>query len=166
MIEKELENLLNQDEGEAVECKPKLLQRHEIAEYAVGIGNAGGGYLIMGVSDRIPRKILPIPIPIQDDLARIRESVADSAQIHLTVEVVPTEKGAVIVATIPARPRGILFHTRDGKYLIRLGGGLRGMTIAEIDSIRRSSPGRVGISCRSTIVHRKCQGACFGSFRR
>lgn len=46
MTEKELENLLNQGEGEAVECKPKLLQRHEIAEYAVGIGNAGGGYLI------------------------------------------------------------------------------------------------------------------------
>jgi len=72
MREKELENLLNLCEGEAVECKPKLLQRHEIAEYAVGIGNAGGGYLIMGVSDRIPRKILPVQIPTQDDLARIR----------------------------------------------------------------------------------------------
>jgi predicted HTH transcriptional regulator len=120
MREKELENLLNQCEGEAGECKPKLLQRHEIAEYAVGIGNAGGGYLIMGVSNRSPRKILPVQIPTQDDLARMRESVADSAQIHLTIEVVPTEKGAVIIATIPARLRGILFHSRDGNCFMNM----------------------------------------------
>ncbi len=137
MTEAELVNLIAQCEGEGIECKPNLLSRREIAEYAVGIGNAGGGYLVMGVSDRIPRKILPIQIPSQDEMARIRESVADSAQIHLAIEVVSTKEGAVIVATIPPRPRGILFHTRDGKYLIRLGEGLRGMTLAEIDSIRR-----------------------------
>ncbi len=83
MTEKEPENLLNQCEGEAAECKPKLLRRHEIGESAVGIGNAGGGYLSMGVRGRIPRKILPVQIPSQDDLARIRESVADSAKIRL-----------------------------------------------------------------------------------
>lgn len=137
MTEAELVNLIAQCEGEGIECKANLLSRREIAEYAVGIGNAGGGYLVMGVSDRVPRKILPIQIPSQDEMARIRESVADSAQIHLAIEVVSTKEGAVIVATIPPRPRGILFHTRDGKYLIRLGEGLRGMTLAEIDSIRR-----------------------------
>jgi len=72
MTEKEPENLLNQCEGEAAECKPKPLRRHEIGESVVGIGNAGGGYLSMGVRGRIPRKILPVQIPTQDDLARIR----------------------------------------------------------------------------------------------
>jgi hypothetical protein len=32
-----------------------------------------------------------------------------------------------------------VLHTRDGKYLTRLGGGLRGLTQAEIDAIRREA---------------------------
>jgi ATP-dependent DNA helicase RecG len=139
MTEAELRELLSHCEGEAVECKPRLLPRHEIAEYAVGIGNAGGGWLIMGVSDRIPRRIIPLPVPSPDDLARIRESVADSAQIHISIDAVSTQDGSILLAKIPPRPRGIPFHTRDGKYLIRLGEGLRGMTLTEIDSIRREA---------------------------
>lgn len=52
MTDAQLRELLSRAEGEAVEFKPNLLSRREIAEYAVGIGNAGGGWLIMGVSDR------------------------------------------------------------------------------------------------------------------
>ena len=116
MTEAELQKLLSQCEGEAVECKPRLLPRHEIAEYAVGIGNAGGGWLIMGVSDRIPRRIIPLTVPSPDELARIRESVADSAQIHISIEVISAEGGSILVAKIAPRPRGTPFHTRDGKY--------------------------------------------------
>jgi len=139
MTEEELFSLLVYCENERIECKPKLLSRREIAEYAVGIGNAGGGWLIMGVSDKIPRRILPIDIPSNNELAKIRESVADSAQIHINIEVVPTREGSVVATQIPARPRGIPFHTRDGKYLIRLGEELRGMTLAEIDAIRQEA---------------------------
>jgi ATP-dependent DNA helicase RecG len=139
MTEAELRRLLAEPEGEAVECKPKVISRSEIAAYAVGIGNAGGGWLIMGVSDRMPRRILAIKPPGADELAKIRESVADSAQLHITVDVVPTSDGPVVVAGIPPRPRGVPFHTRDGKYLIRLGAGLRGMTLAEIDAIRKEA---------------------------
>lgn len=110
MTEVELRRLLARRESEAIECKPALLSRREMAEYAVGIGNAGGGWLIMGVSDRIPRRVHPVNVPSDDELARIRESVADSAQIHITIEIVPTREGPVLVAQIPARPRGIPFH--------------------------------------------------------
>jgi len=139
VTEAELFQLMLQRENEAVEFKPKVLKRHEIAEYAVGIGNAGGGWLIMGVTDRFPRRIKPVTMPSEDELAKMRASVADSAGIHVTVEPLPTAQGAVLVVGIPARPRGTLFHTRDGKYLIRLGEGLRGMTVAEIDAIRREA---------------------------
>jgi len=44
-----------------------------------------------------------------------------------------------MVAHIPSRPRGIPFHTRDGKFLIRLGEELRGMPLSEIDAIRREA---------------------------
>lgn len=139
MTEEELLDLLASCESERIECKPKLLSRREIAEYAVGIGNAGGGLLIMGVSNKVPRSIVPIDLPPADEIARIQESVADSAQIHIRLEIIPTHQGPVVVAHIPSRPRGIPFHTRDGKYLIRLGEELRGMPLAEIDAIRQEA---------------------------
>ncbi len=55
MTEQELRDLPASPENEVVECKPGIPSRREIAEYAVGIGNAGGGRLIMGVSDRVQR---------------------------------------------------------------------------------------------------------------
>ena len=136
MTETELLDLVAGREGEAVEFKPKLLKRHEIAEYAVGIANSGGGYLIMGVSNRAPRRILPVKIPSDDELAKVRESVADSTGIRIDLEAVRTKGGPIIAARIPPRPRGTVLHTRDGKYLIRLDDKLRGMTLAEIDAAR------------------------------
>ena len=126
-------------EAEGIEFKPALLGRKEIAEYAVGIGNAGGGHLIMGVTNKPPRQIQPVSPPSADDIQQIRRSVYDSAQIHIQVENLATPSGNVVIVPIPARPRGDLFHTRDGKYLIRVGEDLRGMTLAEIDSIRREA---------------------------
>jgi ATP-dependent DNA helicase RecG len=139
VTEAELRSLLAEQEDETVEFKPNLPNRREIAEYAVGIGNAGGGWLIMGVADRPPHHVQRIEIPSDDELAKIRQSVADAAQIHITIETVHPPEGAVLVARIPPRPRGLPFHTRDGKYLIRLGDGLRGMTLPEIDAIRREA---------------------------
>lgn len=137
MTEEELRALLAHPESETVECKPSVLSRREIAEYAVGIGNSGGGWLIMGVSDGMPRSILRAHMPSAEELARIRDSVADATRIHIALEIVPTSDGPVLAARIPARPRGIPFHTMDGKYLIRLGEGLRGMTLEQLDAIRR-----------------------------
>ena len=139
MNEQELRQLMAASESESVEFKPGISSRSDIAEYAVGIGNAGGGWLILGVSDRMPRQVLPIPLLQDEDLARIRESVADATQIRIEIETVTTTYGAVLAIRIPPRPRGVPFHTQTGKYLIRLGEGLRGMTLSEIDTIRREA---------------------------
>jgi ATP-dependent DNA helicase RecG len=137
--EQELRQLMAASESESVEFKPGIPSRSDIAEYAVGIGNAGGGWLILGVSDRMPRQVLPLPLLQDEDLARIRESVADATQIRIEIETVTTTDGAVLAIRIPPRPRGVPFHTQTGKYLIRLGEGLRGMTLSEIDTIRREA---------------------------
>jgi len=139
VTEAELRQLMEQCESESLEFKPKVLKRHEIAEYAVGISNAGGGWLIMGVTDRHPRTVKGIVVPSQDELAKIQESVIDSTGIHIEVEIVATAEGSVLAVKIPSHPRGIPHHTRSGKYLIRRGEGLRGMTLKEIDAIRREA---------------------------
>jgi len=135
----ELKELMTVPETPSVEFKPALLSRKELAEYAVGIGNAGGGHIIMGVSDKRPRRILPIERVSDAEIHRIRESVADAAQIHIGLDHLETPDGMVLVATIPPRPRGMPFHTRDGKYLVRLGEELRGMTVPELDGIRQEA---------------------------
>ena len=135
----EFQRCIADREAEGIEFKPALLGRKEIAEYAVGIGNAGGGHLIMGVTNKPPRQIQPVSPPSADDIQQIRRSVYDSAQIHIQVENLATPSGNVVIVPIPARPRGGVFHTRDGKYLIRLGEDLRGMTLQEIDAFRQEA---------------------------
>lgn len=139
VTEEELNRLLAGTESEAVEFKPALLSRREIAEYAVGIGNSGGGRLVMGVTDKVPRRVQPLP-PLSDgEIQQLRRSVYDSAQIHVHFENLPTTGGNVVVVTIPARPRGQVLHTRDGKYLVRVGEDLRGLTVPELDAIRQEA---------------------------
>lgn len=132
----ELQALMVGNEAEHVEFKPSLEPRTEIARYAVGIGNSGGGHLVMGVTNRPPRRIQPVDPLSNDDLQLIRRSVYDSAQIHVQVENLDTPEGNVVVVTIPGRSRGHVFHTRRGDYLIRVGEDLRGLTLAEIDAMR------------------------------
>lgn len=138
MTEADLRSILLCDESSGIEFKPSLLSRKEIAEYSVGIGNSGGGLLIMGVTDRPPRTVQPIHLK-PGELEQIRQSVADAARVRVELSAIQTSDGQVLVASIPGRPKGVVFHTIDGKYLIRLDDKLRGMTVAEIDAIRREA---------------------------
>lgn len=135
----ELQSFMASREAEGIEFKPSLLSRKEIAEYAVGIGNAGGGFLIMGVTDKIPRRIQPVPVQSEQEIQHLLRSVYDSAQIHVRVDNLAAAGGNVVVVQIPPRPRGQVFHTRDGKYLTRLKEDLRGLTLTEIDAIRHEA---------------------------
>lgn len=139
MNAEELRRLMQKSESQGLEFKPGILSRKEIAEYAVGIGNSGGGLLIMGVSDKSPRRVMFRKKIAKQDLDKIRQSVADNAQIHVDVQTLDLDEGTVVVVRIPPRPRGIPFNTRDGKYLIRLGDELRGMSLPELDAIRREA---------------------------
>lgn len=166
MNEAELRTLMGASESETVEFKPKLLGRDEISEYAVGIGNAGGGWLVMGITDRPPRRIVSFDLPSEKDMARIRESVADSTGIHIRIEIVETCDGPVLATCIPGRPRGIPFHTKSGKYLTRLGEGLRGLTPAEIDAIRREAGAELTALPISEPVERIVSAAGIEELRR
>ncbi|MEI7928240.1 MAG: RNA-binding domain-containing protein, partial [Verrucomicrobiales bacterium] len=130
-------------EGEQVEFKLSLLSRREFAEYAVGLGNSGGGWLLTGVSDRAQRRVQPFPWPSEDDIQRIRTSIYDAARIRVDFLRVEHPDGPVLAMRVPPRPRGMVFHTQDGKYLIRLDEGLRGMTLPELDAIRREAGGEI-----------------------
>ena len=139
MTSEELNSFLDGSEGEHVEFKPSLLGRRELAEYAVGLGNSGGGWLLTGISDRKPLMVLAFPWPSEEELQRIRTSIYDAARIRVDLVRIEHSEGPVLGMRVPPRPRGMVFHTQDGKYLIRLDEGLRGMTLAELDGIRQEA---------------------------
>jgi ATP-dependent DNA helicase RecG len=136
MDEDRLQELMQSPEGENLEFKQALLSRKAIGEYAVGIGNEGGGWLILGVSDKAPRKVVGIDELSAAELQQIRDAVLDATGIRVEPHVVPSEGRIVLALRIPGRPRGQIFSTRSGKYLMRSGEGLRGMTLTEIEAIR------------------------------
>jgi ATP-dependent DNA helicase RecG len=151
MDEAQLRQLMIADEGEGLEFKRALLSRKEIAEYAVGIGNEGGGWLIFGITDKRPRRIVGVEEQPAADLQRLRDSVMDAAGIRIEPELVHTADGVALALKIPARPRGQIFFARSGKYLMRTGEGLRAMTPVEIEKIRREEVGPQNFTAE--IVH-------------
>lgn len=79
MDEMRLRVIMKDNEGERLEFKSGMIKRSEITDYAVGIGNEGGGWLVLGVTDRKPRRIAGIPDPGAEELQKISDAVLDGA---------------------------------------------------------------------------------------
>ncbi len=136
LTEAELKRLLAGEEDEHVEFKESFLSRKEIGEYAVGIGNEGGGWLVMGVTNKKPRRIAGMAEPSAEDRQRLLDGVLDATGIRIGLNPFRMVGGFVLAVRIPGRPRGQIFHTKTGKFLMRAGEGLRGMSVGEIERIR------------------------------
>ena len=133
--EPSLRTMMSAEEDERLEFKQTLLPTKEIAEYAVALGNEGGGWLIMGITNRKPRAIVNLAEKPREELLKIQTSVLDSAGIKILLHSVTTSDGCVLAVEIPSRLPGKVFHTKTGKYLMRAGESLRGMTNEEIAAI-------------------------------
>lgn len=133
--EASLRALISADEDERLEFKRTLLSTKEITEYAVALGNEGGGWLIMGVTNRKPRAVVGVPEHSREELLRIQSAVFDSGGIKIRLHPISTSTGWVLAVEIPSRLPGKVFHTQGGKYLMRAGESLRGMPNEEIAAI-------------------------------
>jgi hypothetical protein len=143
-----LVTLISADEHERLEFKRTLLSTKGITEYAVALGNEGGGWLIIGVTNNKPRAIVGVREQSHDELLRIQSAVFDSAGIKIRLHPISTSTGWVLAIDIPSRLPGKIFHTQGGKYLMRAGESLRGMPNEEIAAIftEVSPPGQAAVS--------------------
>ena len=132
--------LLGVEESEHVEFKGGSLGVKELIEYAVGVGNSGGGVLVLGVSDK-RREVRGLSEEAVASLRSAPTSVLNSVRIRVEVESRTLDGKTLVVVTIPGRPRGRVFHTADGKYLMRSGENLVGMPEAEVTRILREEGG-------------------------
>jgi len=124
MDEKALRALLEEDEGEHIEFKKaeSSFGLKELIEYSVALANERGGMLILGVSDKKPRRIVGTSA-YKDGIAGTKEKLIAQVRLRIDVEEINCPEGRVLVFHIPSRPIGMPLHI-DGRYLMRAGEAL------------------------------------------
>ena len=100
----------------------------------MALANEGGGYLLLGVSDKQPRRVVGTQaFAAAADLNDIKSRIVDKLHIRVeTVELAHAD-GRVLVFDVPSRPVGQPLNF-DGTYLMRAGEDLVPMTP---DQLRR-----------------------------
>ncbi len=126
-----LEKWLNAPaETERLEFKEAKLQYDttKLLRYCVALANEGGGYLILGVSDKRPRRVVGSQAFLSPtDLNDIKSRIVDKLRFRVDATELQHPNGRVLVFEVPTRPVGqpLAF---DGAYLMRAGEDLVPMT--------------------------------------
>jgi predicted HTH transcriptional regulator len=89
--------------------------------YCVAMANEGGGHLVLGVTNEIPRTV--VGTRAFNNPIEMATKLFQKLGFRVDVEEVAHREGRVVVFTIPARPRGTAYHL-DGRYLMRSGESL------------------------------------------
>ena len=90
----------------------------KLCKYCVAIANEGGGHIIFGVQDKLPRKVVGTNAFL--DVIDITSKIFTWVGFRVDVEEISHPEGRILVFTIPARPRGTAYHYQ-GAYLMRSG---------------------------------------------
>ena len=124
---KRLELLLQKKEGENVEFKEakQALGFRKLAEYCVALANERGGKLILGVTDKRPRRI--VGSNAFPNMEKIKRQLLDAIHLRVEIEEISHPDGRVLVFHIPSRPLGMPLQY-DGRYLMRSGDSLVSMS--------------------------------------
>lgn len=125
--------LLQPRENEHLEFKEARNQYDsgKMLKYCVALANEGGGHLILGVSDKLPRQVVGSQAFLNREatVAMILEKL----RMRVDITELAHPDGRVLVFEIPPRPTGQPLHL-DGMYLMRAGEELQPMTQ---DQLRR-----------------------------
>jgi ATP-dependent DNA helicase RecG len=112
-----------QSEHQHLEFKEAKTQfdNQKLYKYCVALANEGGGYLLLGIEDKAPRKV--VGTAAFNDVVNMAAKMFQALGFRVDIEEVAHPDGRVLVFTIPPRPRGTAFHF-EGAYLMRAGEGL------------------------------------------
>lgn len=102
-----------------------------LSEYCVALANEGGGILLLGVTDKPPRKV--VGTAALNNPVQASQKLFNTIGFRVEIEEIAHGVGRVLVLHIPPRPKGTAYHL-DGKYLMRSGSSLRPMSE---DQLRR-----------------------------
>lgn len=97
----------------------------DLFRYCVALSNEGGGSLVLGVTDKAPRRI--VGTTCFPDLNRIKSRLLDTLKFRVDVFELTVPEGRVLTFFCPSRPIGTPREYR-GHYLMRSGESLVPMT--------------------------------------
>ncbi|MBI5647501.1 MAG: putative DNA binding domain-containing protein [Ignavibacteriae bacterium] len=123
-------------EDEHLEFKEAKIQfdTDKLLRYCVALANEGGGHLILGVSDRPPRKVVSTnAFSALKDLNSIKAHIVSQLHIRVNVTELFHPDGRVLVFDIPSRPAGFPIDY-NAVHFMRVGEEVRKMTH---DQLRR-----------------------------
>ncbi|MEW6684485.1 MAG: ATP-binding protein [Nitrospirota bacterium] len=144
-------------EGEHLEFKEAKNQYDltKLFRYCVALANEGGGKLILGVTDKPPRKV--VGSSAFPNLAEIQSRILDKLRFRVSVEELPQPDGRVVIFHVPHRPVGTAYSF-EGAYLMRSGEDTVSMTEDRLRAIFNEGkpgwllePARDGLSAADVI---------------
>lgn len=138
VTEEQVHHWLTSDENEHLEFK--RAENHFDADKAIrlccALANEGGGYLVLGVSDKKPRCIEGTPA--FRNINEIKRKVIDALRLRVEIQELFFQEKRVIVFTVPSRHLGLPLQA-EGKYWMRRGEDLVSMTWDKLKSISEES---------------------------
>lgn len=125
---------LSEPEGARLEFKEAKNNFHfeKLVDYCVALGNEGGGKIILGVTDRRPRRI--VGTTAFTEPGRTEAGLYERLTHRIPVEEVQTSEGRVLIVHVPPRLPGTAWQI-NGRYLKRAGDDLAAMDHAELRTI-------------------------------
>jgi ATP-dependent DNA helicase RecG len=129
-----LRQWLGEPEGLRLEFKEAKQNYHfeKLLECCVAIANEGGGKIVLGVTDRRPRRIVGTAAFAEP--GRTEAGIHERLSRRVPIEEVHTPEGRVVIVHVPGRLPGTAWEI-DGRYLKRAGDGLAPLGDAELRAI-------------------------------
>lgn len=127
----QLQNWLAEPEGTRLEFKEAKQNYHfdKLVAYCVALANEGGGKIILGVTDRRPRRIVGTAAFAEP--GRTEAGLHERLSHRIPVEELHAAEGRVLVVHVPARLPGTAWQS-EGRYLKRAGDELAALSDAEL----------------------------------
>lgn len=129
-----LQELLNCREHERLEFKEAKndFDSERLTKYCVALANEGGGTLVLGVSDKVPRTI--VGTRAFPAMAKTCAQLLDRLHLRIEAEEIAEQPGRVLIFHIPSRPIGLPLQY-NGAYWMRSGEQLVPMTPEQLRRI-------------------------------
>lgn len=120
---RQLESWMQAKESEHFEFK-EAKHRYdfeELVKYCVALANESGGKIILGVTDKIPRRV--VGTQAFGNLERTKAGLTERIHLRIDAEEIIHPDGRVLIFHVPSRPIGAPMHY-EGRYFMRSGGNL------------------------------------------
>jgi ATP-dependent DNA helicase RecG len=148
-----LHELLQTREYERLEFKEAKndFDSERLTKYCIALANEGGGTLVLGVSDKIPRTI--VGTKAFPSLGKACAQLLDRLHLRIEAEEITEPQGRVLMFRIPSRPIGLPLQ-HNGAYWMRSGEQLVPMTPEQLRRIfAEAGPDFSAESCpQATLV--------------